>query len=337
MWADLESSWITRLTARRARRTVPFPHWGQREGNAVHEGPGETRPRTGWIAEDRTHAHGASRVDARERRRAAVARSQRRRAVDREREPLPTRVRDTLDLPAAYDHAVQRGLDQLGLDVGPDARATINGHVRLLLAWTSAINLTGIRDPAAVGTAHVIDSLSAVPWLRGRDPDRLLDLGSGGGFPGLPIAAVLPDVAVTLVEPVAKKARFLSTMVVATGMAGRVTITTDRAEALAADRRTRARSSVVTARAVATLADLVELAFPLLESGGALVAWKRGDLEAELGPAWRAITALGGGRVDVVDVRVDGLIGHRLVVIERTGTVPAEYPRDPAARKRRPW
>ena len=74
--------------------------------------------------------------------------------MDREREPLPTRVRDTLDLPAAYDHAVQRGLDQLGLDVGPDARATIKGHVRLLLAWTSAINLTGIRDPAAVGMAH---------------------------------------------------------------------------------------------------------------------------------------------------------------------------------------
>lgn len=257
--------------------------------------------------------------------------------MDREREPLPTRVRDTPDLPAAYDRAVQSGLDQLGLDVGLDARATINGHVRLLLAWTSAINLTGIRDPATVGTAHVIDSLSAVAWLRERDPDRLLDLGSGGGFPGFPLAAVLPDVAVTLVEPVAKKARFLSTMVVATGMAGSVTITTDRAEALAADRRTRARSSVVTARAVATLADLVELAFPLLEAGGALLAWKRGNLEAELGPAWRAITALGGGRVDVLNVRVDGLIGHRLVVIERTGTVPAEYPRDPAARKRRPW
>jgi 16S rRNA (guanine527-N7)-methyltransferase len=93
----------------------------------------------------------------------------------------------------------------------------------------------------------------------------------------------------------------------------------------------------VTARAVATAADLVELAFPLLEPGGILMAWKRGDLDAELGAARRAIDALGGGTVEVRDVAVKDLPGHRLVVATRRGDVPAAYPRDPAARRRRPW
>ena len=134
-----------------------------------------------------------------------------------EREPLPTRVQDTPSLPAAYVDALERGLAGLGLALDDAVRATIDGHVRLLLAWTTAINLTAIREPAAVATGHVVDSLSAVPWLRAHGAERILDLGSGGGFPGLPIAAALPAAHVTLLEPIGKKARFLRTAVTATG------------------------------------------------------------------------------------------------------------------------
>jgi len=258
-----------------------------------------------------------------------------------EREPLPTRVQDTPPLPASYDDALVRGLGDLGLDddLGRDPafRAAIDGHVRLLLAWTRHINLTAIRDPSAVATAHVLDSLSALPWLRGRDAERILDLGSGGGYPGLPLAAALPDAAFTLVEPIAKKARFLRAVVEATGLADRVTVLTARAEALAAEPGRRGTWSVVTARAVASIADLVELSFPLLAPGGSLVAWKRGDLSAELAAARRAIDALGGGTLEVHDVTVAGLTGHRLAIATRTGAVPDVYPRDPTARRRRPW
>ena len=83
--------------------------------------------------------------------------------------------------------------------------------------------------------------------------------------------------------------------------------------------------------------ELVELAFPLLEPGGCLVAWKRGDLDAELAAAERAIDALGGGSIEVRPVAVDGLDGHRLIVATSRGRVPPGYPRDPGARKRRPW
>jgi 16S rRNA (guanine527-N7)-methyltransferase len=259
--------------------------------------------------------------------------------LDRRREPLPTRVQDTPHLSTAFNDALDAGLHDLGLDLEPGARTAVDGHVRLLLAWTTAINLTAIRDPAAVARGHVIDSLSVLPVISARSTRRLLDIGSGGGFPGLPLAAALDDADVTLLEPVGKKARFLSTVATATGLAHRVTVDARRAEEVAHDPKRRGAWDLVTARAVASTADLVELAFPLLAPSGAFVAWKRGDLAAELGAARRAIDALGGGTLEVVDVAVRGLDGHRLVVATRSGaaSVPEAYPRDPARRRRRPW
>ncbi len=215
--------------------------------------------------------------------------------MDRPREPLPTRVEDTPGLPPAYDAALEAGLAALSLTLTPAARAAIDGHARLLLAWTSAINLTAIRDPAAVAVAHVVDSLTAAASMRERGISRFVDLGSGGGYPGIPLAAVIPAERALLIEPIAKKAGFLSAVVAATGLEEVVEAAAVRAEALAADPRHRGRWPAVTARAVAGLAELVELAFPLLAPGGCLVAWKRGDLTLELAAADRAIAALGGG------------------------------------------
>ncbi|HET8784219.1 MAG TPA: 16S rRNA (guanine(527)-N(7))-methyltransferase RsmG [Candidatus Limnocylindrales bacterium] len=242
----------------------------------------------------------------------------------------------------AYDVALDRGLRDIGVALGDRARAAIDGHVRLLLAWTTAINLTAIRDPAAVALGHVIDSLTAFHVIAARPSRRILDLGSGGGFPGIPLAAAVAmepsGVRVTLLEPVKKKARFLSTVVGAVGLDGRVLVDAHRAEDVARQ-RPGDPWDVVTARAVASTGDLVELAFPLLAPGGALVAWKRGTLTDELEAARRAVDALGGGTLNVVDVAIEGLEGHRLVIARRSGAspVPPEFPRDPAVRKRRPW
>jgi 16S rRNA (guanine527-N7)-methyltransferase len=207
--------------------------------------------------------------------------------------------------------------------------------MRLLLAWTPFINLTGIRDPNAVALGHVVDSLSAVAALRDLGVARFIDLGSGGGVPGIPLAAALPANEALLVEPIGKKARFLETVVAATGLGDRVRVAATRAETLADDPARRDRWPAVLARAVAPLAELVELAFPLLERGGVLVAWKRGDLAAERTYADRAMRSLGGGDRREIQVEVPGLTGHRLVVLTRTGQVPPGYPRDPAVRRRR--
>jgi len=257
--------------------------------------------------------------------------------VDQSREPLPTRVEDTPDLPASYGRALDAGLTELGLDVPPAALAAIAGHARLLLAWTTAINLTAIRDPAGVALAHVVDSLSAVAVLRDHRIDRLVDLGSGGGYPGIPLAAALPARRTLLLEPIAKKARFLEIATAATGLAPAVEAAAVRAEALAADARHRGRWPAVTARAVGRLADLIELGLPLLAPGGILVAWKRGDLVDETAAAQRALAAMGGGSIESLPVPVTGLDGHRLVVVTARGAAPDAYPRDPSARRQRPW
>ena len=262
--------------------------------------------------------------------------------MERRREPLPTRVQDTPPLPTEYHDALDGGLAGLGLELTPDARAVIDGHARLLLAWTTAINLTAIRDPASVAIGHVVDSLSGLAAIKVRRPRRLLDLGSGGGYPGIPLATALASTAsppeVTLLEPIRKKARFLTTVVEATGLADRVAIDARRAEELARE-PSAGRWDVVTARAVASTADLIELAFPSLAPGGALVAWKRGHLEAEVAAARRAVEALGGGEIEILDVELDGLDDHQLIVAARPpgGRVPDGYPRDPARRTRAPW
>ena len=232
--------------------------------------------------------------------------------MNQEREPLPTRVRDLPAMTAGELAGIQAGLAAGLADLGlaglaPDVRIRLIDHVRLLLAWTEAINLTAIRTPEAAIREHVLDSLAAVPVLRGRGLDALLDLGSGGGFPGIPLALALPARRALLVESVAKKAAFLSAAagIVAAGPGG------PAIESMPAEPRRsrpirahRERWPAVVARAIAPLAELSELALPLVAPGGVLVAWKR-QLEDEQDPSERsraarragpALDRLAGGR-----------------------------------------
>lgn len=257
--------------------------------------------------------------------------------MDRLREPLPSRVHGLAELPDSARAVLDAGLAALGLsDLPGSVRSAIEDHLRLLLAWNTAINLTAIRDPTEAARRHVLDSLTAVAILRERAVDAFVDLGSGSGFPGLPLAAALPARRALLVDSVAKKARFLDVAAAAVGLADRVEAFAGRAEELAADRRHRERWPAVVGRAVGNLAELAELGLPLLAPQGILVAWKRGDVARELAAAQGAIETLGGDPPVVVPVDPElGLSEHVLVVVTKTHRTPGAYPRDPAERKRR--
>ena len=268
--------------------------------------------------------------------------------MTRLRDPLPTDVSDLPPLPTGYDDVVTEGLASLGLTLDEATRAAIADHVRLLLAWTAAINLTAIREPVAAAREHVVDSLTALPLLRSRNTADLLDLGSGGGFPGIPLALALPRARTVLVESVGKKATFLAAVLDALELRPRVAVAATRAETLAADPHHRGRWSTVVVRAVGPLAELAELSLPLLGPGGVMVAWKRQgqepqdgqdtrerrDLAEEIDAAEPLIAEAGGSRPRVDPVTVPGLTDHVLVVIEKVGPTPAGYPRDPATRRR---
>jgi 16S rRNA (guanine527-N7)-methyltransferase len=257
--------------------------------------------------------------------------------LNRQREPLPTDVASLPALPAGYTRSLDGALRALGIELGSEARAAIDGHVRLLLAWNAAINLTAITDPAEVARRHVADSLTALDVLSAGAHASIIDIGSGGGFPGLVLAAALADSRVLLVDATAKKVAFLDAARLAVGLAGRVDVAAARAESI----RPPAPGGgwdVVTARAVGSLADLIELAMPVLASGGRLVAWKRGDIAKELEAARGAATALGAAEPAVFPVpdSVD-LPGHVLVIVRKVAATPPGFPRDLAVRRRRPW
>ncbi len=255
-----------------------------------------------------------------------------------ERAPLPAAADRLPALPDAARTSLARGLVALGLaDLPDESRIGLEDHLRLLLAWTPAINLTAIRDPGAAVVGHILDSLAAVPVLRDAGVDGFVDLGSGGGYPGIPLALAVPARRALLVESIAKKARFLSMAVAAVGLAGRVEVASARVEELAHDHGRREAWPAVTARAMADLADLVELAFPLLARGGLLVAWKQGDLTGERARALPAIAALGGGALEIVAAGPAAPAGHVLVIVRKTGRTAAGWPRPPAERRHRPW
>jgi 16S rRNA (guanine527-N7)-methyltransferase len=269
----------------------------------------------------------------------------------RDRDPLPTCVKDLEPLPEAYVAAIRAGLsaavgdgartaipssDTCGPGLSESQLEVIGIHVRLLLAWNSAINLSGIRAPEMIARGHVLDSLTALPLLRRAGIDELVDLGSGGGYPGLPLAVALPARRALLVDSIAKKARFLTTAVDAMGLGDRVAVANARAETVARSPDHRGRWGAVVARAVADLPDLAELSLPLLRLGGLLVAWKRRPIDVELARAEGALLRLGGRVLAIEAVALPGLEDHVLAVVEKTGETPPEFPRDPTARRRQP-
>jgi 16S rRNA (guanine527-N7)-methyltransferase len=323
-------------------------------GNEAREGPGKP----GREPDEPRKTEGRGRCDVRRRREWSPdgphRHDRQEGCLDRPRDPLPTSVEACPPLPIAYHDALDTGLQALTIVLTPTARAAIDGHVRLLLAWNPAINLTAIREPGAIAIRHVIDSLTGLAVLRRRQVDRFVDLGSGGGFPGLTIAAAMPADRALLIDSIGKKVRFLTVAVAAVGLEDHVAAETARSESLAASHRDRDRWPAVTARAVAPLGELIELAFPLLRSGGVLVAWKQGEiadragLGGELAAARRALDAIDpDGRIDVMPAVTDDavqarglreLARHRIVVVERGASpIAMTWPRDPATRHRQPW
>lgn len=274
-----------------------------------------------------------------------------------DRAVLPADPADLPPLGAAFWDVVDEGAAALGVELSPGARHGIDAHARLLLAWNAAINLTAVRDPQAVARRHVLDSLTAVPVIRhlahpGRSDGALtlLDIGSGGGYPGLPVALCVPTAECALVDSVRKKARFLAVAGSAAAQRVRSAGETppefmalpERAEDLAEEPEHRGRWRIVVARAVGSLAEVVELAMPLVARGGALVAWKRdagdGGLSSELAAAGPIVRATGGAAPRITPADPDGrlgLPGHVLVSVRKVRPTPARYPRPPAERRRR--
>ena len=205
-----------------------------------------------------------------------------------------------------------------------------------LLAWNKRSNLTAITDPGGIEVKHFLDSLSVVPHL-GRSPAGLLvDVGTGAGFPGIPIKIVCPRMQVTLVEATGKKADFCRHIVERLGLEG-VDVVHARAEDVGQDPEHRQHYDVAVARAVASMPVLMEYLLPLVRRGGRAIAQKGESGPAEAHTAEAVIRLLGGRLQQVATVELPGVAEARyLVIVDKVAATPPAYPRRGGLPARRP-
>ena len=238
---------------------------------------------------------------------------------------------------------LQAGLGELGVDLSSEQWEMFNAYRESLLRWNRRINLTAIEDAEGGEVAHFLDSAPVLPLMPRPFPSgyTVLDVGTGAGFPGLPLRILQSGIRLTVLESVGKKVRFLQELLYHLGRDGMgltdVTVIHDRAEAAAHAPAWREQFDLVVARALAPLPVLAELCLPFCRQGGQVVAYKRGDISREVAAAGPALETLGGRLERVVPVEVSAFHdGRVLVVVEKVAATPSAYPRRPGIPAKRP-
>lgn len=218
--------------------------------------------------------------------------------------------------------------DLLGLTLSPEQMAKLQIYEEELLEWNEHISLTAIRDVEGVRTKHFLDSLTVMlGWERHSPPTRIIDVGTGAGFPGLILKLIWPAAQVTLVESVHKKADFCRHIADRLGLSG-VTVLAERAETVGQDPDQRQSYDLAVARAVARMPILMEYLLPLVHRNGIAMAMKGESAPAETQAAEHAIHLMGGKLNKLIRVELPGVVEERfIVVVNKVAHTPEEYPR----------
>ena len=226
---------------------------------------------------------------------------------------------------------LEQGLPALGL--GPELIEPLEAFSRMLLEKNQVMNLTAITDPRDVAVLHLLDSL-ALTGLVGLEDRTVVDVGTGAGFPGVPLAIARPSARVTLLDSLGKRVDFLRESCRTLGL-DNVECVHGRAEEFAGERRE--TFDLAVSRAVAALPVLCELCLPLVKVGGAFWAMKSVDTEEEISASRTAVKVLGGRIQAVSDYTIPTTeVVHRVVCIQKTAPTPKKYPRRFALIKKQP-
>lgn len=222
---------------------------------------------------------------------------------------------------------ISAGLAQLGLTPPPQAAAQLAQYGQLLLEQNQVMNLTAITDPDQVVDLHFLDCTALLTIGEDFHGKTLIDVGTGAGFPGLPLKILEPSLSVTLLDSLGKRVNWLASVCEALSL-DKVSCLHARAEEQALEAGFRDGFDLAVSRAVASLELLSELCLPYVKVGGKFLAMKSVDSGAETEGAARAIAKLGGRLLPRVDYTIPGTeIVHRVVVVEKVSPTPKGFPR----------
>jgi 16S rRNA (guanine527-N7)-methyltransferase len=232
------------------------------------------------------------------------------------------------------------GAGKLGIEFNARQVGQFELYYQELIEWNKKINLTAITDYSSVQVKHFLDSLTitlAWPKEEVERPDfNIIDIGTGAGFPGVPLKILFPQPRLVLIEPTIKKIAFLHHIIRKLELEN-VEVLDSRAEEAAHLPLYREQFALVLSRAVALLPTLVELTLPFCQIGGRFIAQKKGEVEQEIIRAGKAIAVLGGKLDRIKKIELDEFDDARcLVIIGKIYPTPNKYPRRPGLPKRRP-
>jgi 16S rRNA (guanine527-N7)-methyltransferase len=232
------------------------------------------------------------------------------------------------------------GAGKLGIKLTAGQLKQFELYYRELVDWNKKINLTAITDYSPVQVKHFLDSLTITLALPEEEVQRpgfnIIDIGTGAGFPGVPLKILFPQPRLVLIEPTTKKTAFLHHIIRKLELEN-VEVLNSRAEEAAHLPLYREQFALVLSRAVALLPTLVELALPFCRIGGRFIAQKKGEIDREISRAEKAIAALGGKLDRIKKIELDEFDdGRYLVIIDKIYPAPNKYPRRPGIPRRRP-
>uniref|UniRef100_A0A7C4KIU3 Ribosomal RNA small subunit methyltransferase G n=1 Tax=Anaerolinea thermolimosa TaxID=229919 RepID=A0A7C4KIU3_9CHLR len=231
---------------------------------------------------------------------------------------------------------LQEAQSLLQIRLAPRQVALLKRYEEELLEWNTRMNLTAIRDVAGIRTKHFLDSFTCSLAWRDRPPESLIDIGTGAGFPGIPLKILYPAMRLTLVDSIGKKVEFCRHIVETLGLEN-VEVIQARAEELGQNRAYREQFEWAVARAVAQMNVLAEYLLPLVRVGGAALAQKGESAPAEAHASEKAIRLLGGRLRQLVPVTLPGVAEERfLIIIDKIAATPQNYPRRVGVSARNP-
>ncbi len=226
---------------------------------------------------------------------------------------------------------LENGFNELGIEVSPVQIQQLITYSDLLTQWNEKINLTAICDTEGIARKHFLDSAAAL--LTGHVDGKVIDVGTGAGFPGLVLKILKPEISLTLLDSLQKRLNFLE--IVSDSVGADAELVHARAED--GGRRMRSQFDTVVSRAVANMTVLSELCIPFLKVGGYFLALKGPLAEEELSDAKRAIHILGGKVEDVLSVKIPGTdLNHKIIIIKKVQQTPQQYPRKPGIATKNP-